>query len=160
MYLSDSKLLIFLRDSHPEIELIDIFDREFDSENVIDLRLLQLINAYSEIFSTDDGIIILSNEIQFSNDLTPIYVVPSIIETDDKFVHPEKHSFGILVILVKFTKLIQFSNASLNIIKFEKGKQTDIKLKQFLKQNISIILNFREEKSSFVKNLQFLNAEL
>ena len=63
LYLSDSKLLILLRDSQPEIELIDIFEREFSCENVIDLRLLQLINAYSEIVLTLDGIVILYNEL-------------------------------------------------------------------------------------------------
>ena len=152
------KLLMFLRDSHPEIELIDIFDREFVSENVIDLRLLQLINAYSEIFSTDDGIIILSNEIQFSNDLTPIYVVPSIIETDDKFVHPEKHSFGILVRLVTFSKLIQFSNALLYTTKFGHPKLIEIKFLQSLNAKYPNDIRFVKDELKDLNCKQFLNA--
>ena len=77
MYLYDEKLLIFVRDSHSEIELIEKVSSEFVSLNIIDFSFSQERNEYSEIILIDCGILILNNEEQFSNDLIPISSDPS-----------------------------------------------------------------------------------
>lgn len=100
---------------------------------------MQLINEYSEIVSIVDGMLILSIEIQFSNDLGPINVAPFLKVTFCNDVHPEKQLSGTSLIFVTNTNIIQSLNTEdPKELKLFDIKLNDFKFEQFLNALFSI----------------------